>query len=99
MGLSGVSAIWFTPYAQRSIFSLSLPTDIGDVSPCDSSSGLWAAKHGLAQRAHWPWCPAATHIVDAPDACLVLKRQSDGLTLPVFAEVLERLEEFFFHSS
>lgn len=32
---------------------------------------------------------------DAPEARLVLKHQSDGLALPVLAEVPERLREFF----
>jgi hypothetical protein len=56
-------------------------------------------EHGLTHRANWFWSPAAAHIVDAPEPRLVLKHQSDGFALPVFAEVLERFEEFFFHSS
>ena len=61
--------------------------------------GVLVCQHGLARRTHRPWCQEAAHIVDAPEARLVLKHQSDGFALPVFAEVLERFEEFFFHSS
>ena len=56
---------------------------------------MLVSVHGLAQMTNRFGCPAAMHIVDAPEARLVLKPQSDGFSLPVFAEVLERFEEFF----
>lgn len=52
-------------------------------------------EHGLAQGTHRLGCPAPAHIVDAPETRLVLKHRPDGFALPVFAEVLERFEEFF----
>lgn len=63
------------------------------------SIGVLVRKHGDAHRAMGLGSPAPAHIVDAAKSCLVLEHQPDGRTAPVLADFLERLGEFFFHSS
>ena len=61
--------------------------------------GVLVGQHGLAQRAHRLGSPAATHVVDASEARLVLEHQLDRLfARPERAEFGEALGEFFFHS-
>lgn len=57
--------------------------------------GVFVPEHCFAPRAHRLWCPAAAHIVDAPQAGFVLKHPPHGWTYPVFVGVLECFEEFY----
>ena len=66
----------------------------GSVGVC-----VLVGQHGLAQRANRLGSPAATHVVDASEASLVLEHQLDrALPGPERADFFEPLGEFFFHS-
>src|SRR5665213_1746252 len=61
--------------------------------------GVLVGQHGLAQWAQRLGRPAAAHVVDAPEARLVLEHQLDrGLARPERADLGEAFGEFFFHA-
>lgn len=60
------------------------------------SMGVLQGKHGQTQGATRLWRPAAAHIVNAPEACLVWKHQPDGFASRFFVEAVERFVRLFF---